>query len=76
MAPQRFKYLKLCPQALAGEIGMDAMLDALATSLFNGLLPEQWKSLAPATCKKLGAWITHFHRRNEQYLAWVSINID
>lgn len=46
-------------RALAGEIGMDAVLDNIAYSLFNGQLPEDWRKLAPQTCKQLGGWIDH-----------------
>ncbi|KAI5707535.1 hypothetical protein M8J77_004618 [Diaphorina citri] len=63
--------LALLRRALAGEIGMDAILDSISTSLFNGQLPEEWRPLAPATCKKLGAWMQHFDRRNEQYVSWI-----
>uniref|UniRef100_A0A182SKW4 Dynein heavy chain C-terminal domain-containing protein n=1 Tax=Anopheles maculatus TaxID=74869 RepID=A0A182SKW4_9DIPT len=46
-------------KALAGEIGMDAVLDNVAHALFNGQLPDDWRKLAPATCKQLGDWIEH-----------------
>ncbi|ETN61879.1 dynein heavy chain 10, axonemal [Anopheles darlingi] len=46
-------------KALAGEIGMDAVLDNAAHALFNGQLPDDWRKLAPATCKQLGDWIEH-----------------
>lgn len=46
-------------KALCGEIGMDAVLDNVAYSLFNGQLPNVWRKLAPDTCKNLGAgWST------------------
>ena len=34
-------------KALAGEIGMNAELDDLLLSLFNGFLPASWRRLAP-----------------------------
>ena len=34
-------------QALKGEIGMNAELDDLFISLFNGFLPASWRRLAP-----------------------------
>jgi len=34
-------------RALRGEIGMNANLDDLASSLFNGLLPDDWRKLTP-----------------------------
>lgn len=63
--------LEQLKKALAGEIGMDAILDNVAYSLFNGQLPAAWRRLAPATCKNLGAWMIHFERRQEQYFNWV-----
>lgn len=63
--------LSLLRRALAGEVGMDAVLDNVATSLFNGQLPAAWRKLCPATCKALGGWIDHFLGRQEQYFSWV-----
>nr|XP_040226033.2 dynein axonemal heavy chain 10 isoform X2 [Anopheles coluzzii] len=57
-------------KALAGEIGMDAVLDNVAHALFNGQLPDDWRKLAPATCKQLGDWIEHLLRRSQQYKYW------
>ncbi|XP_053669700.1 dynein axonemal heavy chain 10 [Anopheles nili] len=57
-------------KALAGEIGMDAILDNVAHALFNGQLPDDWRKLAPATCKQLGDWIEHLLRRSQQYKYW------
>uniref|UniRef100_A0A182TQL6 AAA+ ATPase domain-containing protein n=1 Tax=Anopheles melas TaxID=34690 RepID=A0A182TQL6_9DIPT len=58
-------------KALAGEIGMDAVLDNVAHALFNGQLPDDWRKLAPATCKQLGDWIEHLlQRRSQQYKYW------
>jgi len=34
-------------KALNGEIGMNAELDDLSLSLFNGFLPASWAKLAP-----------------------------
>ncbi|KAL4712608.1 hypothetical protein ACJJTC_007203 [Scirpophaga incertulas] len=65
--------LSLLRKALAGEIGMDAMLDNVSYSLFNGQLPHAWRSLAPATCKGLGAWVDHFIARTEQYTHWSTV---
>lgn len=62
--------LKLLRKAIAGEIGMDLVLDNIANSLFNGLLPNDWRKLAPATCKQLGAWMEHLRRREKQYKYW------
>lgn len=57
-------------KALAGDIGMDVVLDNVAYSLFNGHLPAVWQKLCPATCKNLGGWIEHFEKRQEQYFIW------
>lgn len=61
-------------QALAGEIGTDAVLDNVAYSLFNGQLPSIWRKLTPDTCKGLGAWMDHFEKRIEQYTLWVKFS--
>ncbi|KAJ3039942.1 Dynein heavy chain 10, axonemal [Rhizophlyctis rosea] len=58
-------------RALKGEIGMSAKLDELANSLFNGALPNLWRSLAPQTEKGLGSWMLHFERRFQQYSTWI-----
>jgi dynein heavy chain len=34
-------------KALKGEIGMNAELDDLSLSLFNGFVPASWTKLAP-----------------------------
>ncbi|XP_071441594.1 dynein axonemal heavy chain 10 [Hetaerina americana] len=67
--------LSLLQKALAGEIGMDAVLDDVSSSLYNGLLPNAWRRLAPATCKKLGGWVDHFKRRVKQYKEWAQRNV-
>jgi dynein heavy chain len=58
-------------QALAGEIRMDGVLENVVYSLLNGQLPSVWRKLAPATCKRLGAWMDHFEKRIQQYTSWV-----
>jgi dynein heavy chain len=65
--------MRSCLQALAGEIGIDAVLDNMADSLFNGQLPDMWKKLAPDTCKRLGPWMDHFEKRIQQYTLWVKL---
>ncbi|XP_059059014.1 dynein axonemal heavy chain 10 [Achroia grisella] len=65
--------LSLLRKALAGEIGMDAVLDNVSYSLFNGQLPLVWRQLAPATCKRLGGWMDHFIARTKQYTDWATI---
>ena len=66
--------LKELKKALIGEIGMNAELENLGTSLANGQLPAIWIRLVPATQKPLGGWLGHFHRRDAQYRLWVSGN--
>jgi len=56
-----FNLIASSPQAIAGEIGMDNVLDNVANSLFNGLLPVVWSKLAPATCKQLASWLDHLN---------------
>jgi len=58
-------------RALVGEIGMDDELDALGDALFNGFLPASWRRLCPSTQKPLGSWMSHFTRRQTQYMKWV-----
>lgn len=38
---------------------MDSVLDNISNSLFNGQLPNEWRKLAPDTCKQLGSWMVH-----------------
>ncbi|KAH8417458.1 hypothetical protein KR222_000260 [Zaprionus bogoriensis] len=64
------KTLELLRKAIAGEIGMDNVLDNIANSLFNGLLPAVWSKLAPATCKQLASWLEHLKNRAVQYKYW------
>ncbi|KAJ2948630.1 hypothetical protein O0L34_g7885 [Tuta absoluta] len=65
--------LSMLRKALAGEIGMDPVLDNVAYSLFNGQLPNVWRGLCPATCKTLGGWMDHFLGRTKQYTDWATI---
>ncbi|KAF9424735.1 hypothetical protein HW555_000036 [Spodoptera exigua] len=65
--------LSMLRKALAGEVGMDAVLDNVANCMFNGQLPEVWRELAPATCKGLGGWMDHFIARTKQYTDWATI---
>lgn len=65
--------LTLLRKALAGEIGMDAVLDNVSYCMFNGQLPQVWRSLAPATCKGLGGWMDHFIARTKQYTDWATM---
>lgn len=51
---------------------MNAELDDLSMSLYNGFLPASWRKLAPQTEKKLGAWMVHFKRRIKQYDDWAN----
>lgn len=60
-------------RALNGEIGMNADLDLLGTSFFNGMLPPIWAKLAPQSEKALVNWMGHFERRYKQYRDWIDI---
>lgn len=64
--------LTLLRKALAGEIGMDLNLDNIATSIFNGQISDDWRKLAPDTCKSLSSWMEHLNRRAIQYRYWSS----
>lgn len=57
-------------RAIKGEIGMSQDLDALGSSMFNGLVPSAWTKIAPQTEKPLGSWMDHFVRRYTQYSEW------
>ncbi|EDO35852.1 predicted protein [Nematostella vectensis] len=59
-------------RALAGEVGMSSELDEVSRSLFNGMIPNIWRKLAPATLKSLGNWMEHFQKRLDQYNKWVN----
>ncbi|XP_069475795.1 dynein axonemal heavy chain 10 [Ambystoma mexicanum] len=59
-------------RALAGEVGMSYELDEVSRALFNGLLPNIWRKLAPETLKTLGNWMIHFNRRYNQYTYWIT----
>ena len=52
---------------------MDAVLESVANSLYNGTLPKEWAKLAPDTRKNLAGWMEHFERRIAQYTSWVCI---
>ncbi|XP_051175007.1 dynein axonemal heavy chain 10 [Leptopilina boulardi] len=61
-------------KAIAGEIGMDAVLDDISNSLYNGTLPKEWAKLAPDTKKNLAGWMDHFEKRIAQYTNWAGSN--
>lgn len=64
--------LSLLRKALAGDIGMDSTLDSLSVALFNNQIPDDWRKLAPDTCKTLAGWMDHLIRRASQYRYWSS----
>lgn len=64
--------LKDVLRALAGEIGLSGPLEALSSSLFNGLVPAMWAKLNPETEKSLGSWMLWFQRRFQQYKDWIN----
>ena len=49
---------------------MDSVLEKISLGLFNGQIPEDWRKLAPETCKQLGSWIEHLKQRAHQYKYW------
>eukprot|EP00958_Prasinococcus_capsulatus_P027403 scaffold5502_cov390-Prasinococcus_capsulatus_cf.AAC.6 len=57
-------------RALAGEIGMSGELDDVATALYNGQLPDNWRRVTSKTQMMLGSWMTYFLRRYQQYKDW------
>jgi len=59
-------------KALVGEIGMSDELDAVGNALYDGFLPNLWRSLCPKTEKPLGSWMEHFTKRFKQYMDWVT----
>ncbi|POM59710.1 hypothetical protein PHPALM_31519 [Phytophthora palmivora] len=59
-------------KALVGEIGMSDELDAVGNALYDGFLPNLWRSLCPKTEKPLGSWMEHFTKRFKQYMDWVA----
>ncbi|KAF1336483.1 Dynein heavy chain, partial [Globisporangium splendens] len=58
-------------KALIGEIGMSDELDAVGNALYDGFLPNMWRSLSPKTEEPLGSWMEHFMLRFVQYMNWV-----
>ncbi|KYQ51703.1 Dynein heavy chain 10, axonemal [Trachymyrmex zeteki] len=61
-------------KAIAGEIGMDAVLENISMALYNGTLPKEWVKLAPDTRKNLAGWMDHFQKRINQYTNWSGAN--
>ncbi len=59
-------------RALKGIIGMSQLLDDIANCLYDGILPSDWRTMAPETLMNLADWMSHFQRRYEQYNTWVT----
>jgi dynein heavy chain len=57
--------------SLKGEISMNSEIESIMLSLYNGLLPIQWRQLAPETQKNLLNWLEHYHKRYTQYQDWL-----
>ncbi|MCQ2815655.1 MAG: hypothetical protein MJ252_00165 [archaeon] len=57
--------------SLKGEIAMNAEIESVMNSLYNGILPKQWRQLAPETEKNLLNWLDHFNKRYIQYKDWL-----
>ncbi|XP_057328416.1 dynein axonemal heavy chain 10-like [Microplitis mediator] len=61
-------------KSIAGEINVDKTLESLLDSLYNGVVPKEWASLAPVTQKTLARWISHINKRTDQYTDWSGSN--
>ncbi|XP_011874224.1 PREDICTED: dynein heavy chain 10, axonemal [Vollenhovia emeryi] len=61
-------------KAIAGEIGMDAVLENISVALYNGTLPKEWARVAPDTRKNLAGWMGHLQKRIDQYTNWSGAN--
>lgn len=46
-------------QGIAGEQGLDRVLDDIAICLYKQQLPNDWRRLAPDSCKTLPNWMDH-----------------
>jgi len=57
-------------RALKGEIGLSQELDEVGSSLFNGLIPDKWRKIAPESEKPIASWMDHLSRRYAQYALW------
>ena len=57
--------------SLKGEIAMNSEIEEIMLSLYNGLLPKQWRQLAPETQKNLINWLDHYQKRYNQYQDWL-----
>ena len=49
---------------------MNAEMDELMLSLYNGFIPKMWRNLAPETQKALPSWLEHLGKRYLQYKDW------
>ena len=57
--------------SLKGEIAMNSEIEDIMLSIYNGLLPTQWRQLAPETQKNLINWLDHYQKRYNQYQDWL-----
>jgi dynein heavy chain len=58
-------------KSFSGEIAMNSEMEDIMISLFNNILPIQWRKLAPETQKSLGTWVEHYQKRYHQYNQWL-----
>jgi dynein heavy chain len=65
--------LKSLKKALKGEVVMDAKLEAMANSLFDGKVPDMWASKSYPSLKPLSSYIKDFVRRLQFFRSWVDV---
>ncbi|KAL1449102.1 hypothetical protein WDU94_000335, partial [Cyamophila willieti] len=63
--------LELLVKGMAGEVSMDDILESQMNRLYCGEVVDEWRSVAPPSTMKLGAWLEHFQQRWEQYKYWI-----
>eukprot|EP00697_Spironema_sp_BW2_P002563 gnl/Spiro4/13397_TR7140_c0_g1_i1.p1 gnl/Spiro4/13397_TR7140_c0_g1~~gnl/Spiro4/13397_TR7140_c0_g1_i1.p1 ORF type:complete len:560 (+),score=128.04 gnl/Spiro4/13397_TR7140_c0_g1_i1:402-2081(+) len=63
--------LKHVEQALDGEILMSSALEAVANSIFNGLIPTEWSKVAFPSLKPLGSWVKDLVARLDFINNWI-----
>jgi dynein heavy chain len=63
--------LQSLQRALKGEVVMSDDLEAMATSLFNGMVPKLWSAVAYPSLKPLGAWVGDLLQRLGMFASWL-----
>ena len=57
---------------LSGELSMSEKMEALMNALYLDRIPESWESVAYASLRPLGRWVTDLHNRYRQLSDWVT----